>query len=129
MDLTNGIDAAVLDKGRTAEHYDEDGWPTDAAFNLIKHWQYDDPTGWIKFIHSVWHLRDFGFHTEQCITDHWSGHKLQATQVHLSTVGWSGNEAIIRTMQLNSDLWDELWQSSCRGGHHIFEIAWEEIPE
>lgn len=110
-------------------YYDEEGYPTLAALEKIKNWEHTDPAGWFTFIETVWHMCWAGWHTEPCVTDHWTGWKLGGTRYHLSTIGWSGNEMIIQWMQKNESLWDETWQMSERGGHHVFEVALEEIPE
>jgi len=110
-------------------YYDQDGYPTYEACERIATWDYNDRAGWFEFIFTIWHLRSYGWHSEPCVTDHWSGWKLGGNRYHLSTVGWSGNETLIKMMQKNEALWDETWQHSQRGGHHIFEAALEEIPE
>jgi hypothetical protein len=114
---------------RNPLYYDEDGYPTYDACEKIACWDYKDPAGWFEFIFTIWHLRAHGWHSEPCVTDHWSGWKLGGTRYHLSTVGWSGNEMLIKMMQKNEMLWDETWQQSQRGGHHTFEVALEEIPD
>ena len=38
----------------------------------------------------------------------------------LVTGGWSGNEDIIMAMKQNYLLWMFFWQSSTRGGKHVF---------
>lgn len=95
------------------EFLDEDGYPTDEALDKIATWHYDDPKGWFEFIRSLWFYADFGY---------WKEEQTESTQYHISTAGWSGNESIIKAMQLNEILWSFHWQQSRRGGHYIFEV-------
>ena len=44
------------------------------------------------------------------------GHKW----IKFATGGWSGNEEIIGAMRSNYGIWSLLWESSHRGGLHIF---------
>lgn len=85
---------------------DQDGYPTDDELQRVRDWPADDPKGWMKYIRTIWHLADWGFHDKG---DEW----------RVSTGGWSGNEEIIRVMQ-DTDLWFRVWESTRRGGHYIF---------
>jgi len=42
-----------------------------------------------------------------------------------ATLGWSGNEAMIMALNENRLFWAMYWQSSERGGLHIFKIVGE----
>lgn len=100
------------------EYLDGDGYPTDAAFEAIEKWCYNDPHGWFKFIESLWYLRDWGWRCKQFaeLDDN------DRVEYHISTAGWSGNESIIRAMEGNHILWCRHWVQSRRGGHYIFEV-------
>lgn len=43
----------------------------------------------------------------------------------LVTGGWSGNEAVINALRENVVFWASCWQSSERGGRHVFRV---ELP-
>jgi len=104
---------------------DEDGYPTYAALEIIKIWDWNDAKGWFDFIQSIWHLKSWGWN-EYDEPHEWSeSEKYKNVMVHrynISTAGWSGNESIIRAMQSNEMLWDLNWVESRRGGHYIFEL-------
>lgn len=98
---------------------DEDGYPTEAAIEIIENWPYDDIKGWFDFIGSIWHLKDWGW------TEVEEKHDYLDKMVHryyISTAGWSGNESLIRAMENNKFFcWTLTWVQSRRGGHYIFE--------
>jgi len=96
------------------EFLDEDGYPTEKALELIETWNYDDPRGWFVFIESLWYMSDYGWH-KTLDTD-------GKIRYNISTIGWSGNESIIRAMEKNVILWDFHWFQSNRGGHYKFEV-------
>jgi len=99
---------------------DDDGYPTDAALNVIKLWSPDDPKGWFEFIKSIWWSPDWGWGEKE--EDHdWDKGKF-VYRYYLSTGGWSGNESIIRAMEENYIMWTLKWYSSKRGGHYVFEL-------
>mgnify|MGYP003333860707 FL=1 len=98
---------------------DDDGYPTDAALEMIERWHYSDTFGWMEFIKSIWWAADWGW-TEGEEPHEWrEGSKCY--RYHISTGGWSGNESIIRAMQKNDFHWYLIWVQSRRGGHYIFE--------
>lgn len=43
-------------------------------------------------------------------------------RLRVATYGWSGNEDIIASMSKNFLLWSMTWESSHRGGLHIFKL-------
>lgn len=100
-------------------HIDEDGYPTQDALAIVEMWHWSDSKGWFDFINSIWHLKSWGW-----------GEGVEAAEneldtptyvYHISTAGWSGNEAIIRSMERNDFMWHTTWVQSRRGGHYIFE--------
>ena len=97
---------------------DEDGYPTDGALKLIETWHFTYTKEWFEFIESMWHLRLWGWSSEETINDY----NEPITRYRISTAGWSGNESIIEAMQTNHFLWHDTWVQSRRGGHFIFEL-------
>ena len=107
--------AAIFDLIEHNELLDDDGYPTDAALDIIRLWHWSDARGWFKFIESVWST--YGRWTE-C---GWRGSEFD-TAYDVATGGWSGNESIIRAMQDNGMMWTLNWYQSTRGGHYIFVL-------
>lgn len=110
------IDALLKEDG-----LDEDGYPSEAALEIIRIWPCDgDVRKWFEFINSIWHLRSWGWHEGEQLHEYEPGKKVY--RYDISTAGWSGNESIIREMQSNSMMWHLHWVQSRRGGHYIFEL-------
>lgn len=117
--------AAIFDLIEHNEMLDDDGYPTDAALDVIKLWHWDDIVGWFKFIEGLW------WHSKMLWREDDVPHELRifkgyedkmVHRYHISTGGWSGNESIIHAMQDNKNmLWTLTWVQSRRGGHYIFE--------
>ncbi len=101
---------------------DEDGYPTEAALQIIEIWHWRDVPGWFAFIKSMWAYADWGW-SEQDTT--YKDKPIR--EYHISTAGWSGNESIIRAMQKNYMLWHDTWVQSRRGGHYIFKYDTDEV--
>lgn len=91
---------------------DEDGYPTTYTRQLVEQWPYHDPLGWFELIQRVW---CFPERFQRAETD-------THIQYLISTSGWSGNEGLLASMQRNELLWDTVWRTSERGGHHVFEV-------
>ena len=90
---------------------DYDGYPTEAELRKIRKWPYTDFVGLMEFIRSNcwWPNGD-------------SGWKQRGRRYRLATGGWSGNESVIGALSRNP-MFDALcWQSSHRGGLHIYHI-------
>lgn len=121
-------DAGILDeKGKLTPQYhddwlDEDGYPTEAALNVITHWPWNT-SGWFEFIKEIWWMPDWGWREDDVIRDDVTDSEFDKPRhrYYISTGGWSGNESIIRAMTDNWFLWDWHWVQSRRGGHYIFE--------
>ena len=109
--------AFLLEEG---EHLDADGYPSEAALEIIEKWHWDDIPEWFMFIEDIWYLRTWGWATE--LEPHDYLKDKQVRRYHISTAGWSGNESIIKAMQQNFMLWSLTWVQSRRGGHYIFEL-------
>ena len=106
--------AAIFDLIEHNEMLDDDGYPTDAALDVIRLWHWNDIKGWFKFIESIW-SKQYGRWSEYG----WSGSEFE-TAIDVATGGWSGNESIICAMKNNSLMWTLNWYQSTRGGHYIF---------
>lgn len=102
------------------ELIDEDGYPTPSALEIVSTWHWSEPNGYFDFIKSIWWMPDWGW-SEGNETDERDDLKL-VYRYHISTGGWSGNEAIISAMQSNDMMWHLNWVQSRRGGHYIFEL-------
>lgn len=100
---------------------DSDGYPTVEMINYVVNWFGDYEASKIRDllrdIKSIWHFKAFGWYQEV-------EEKPDETlfRYHVSTLGWSGNEALITALQTNSDVWEQIWVQSRRGGHYIFEV-------
>jgi hypothetical protein len=100
--------------------FDEDGYPTDDALFLVEKWHWSEEKGWFDFIKSIWHMVSYSWN-EGYEPNEWKNGEL-SYRYYISTIGWSGNEAIIRAMEKNDMLWFFTWVQSRRGGHYIFEL-------
>jgi len=101
-------------------HHDDDGYPTEAALEIVRIWHWSDSRGWFEFIESIWYMAAWGW-TESEV-DHEYKKDEKVYRYNISTAGWSGNESIIRDMQKNDMMWHLNWVQSRRGGHYIFEL-------
>ena len=108
----------IKDLFDTEDMLDEDGYPTDAAHEIIRLWGHENIPGWFEFINSLWHLRSWGWAEKDEPYEH--DEKRTVHRYYISTAGWSGNEGLIRAMQ-DSFLWRLTWVEARRGGHYIFE--------
>lgn len=90
---------------------DEDGYPTEEELEKIKAWPYTDYGGMLQWINANcwWPGPDNGF-------------KQTGRKFRLATGGWSGNEEVIAAMESNMMFVPLCWQSSHRGGLHIYEV-------
>ena len=111
---------AIFDLMEHNEMQDEDGYPTDAALDVIKLWHWSDPKGWFDFIKSLWSYSDWGWKEGVEPSEFTEGMKVY--RYNISTAGWSGNESIIHAMQKSGMMWFLTWVQSRRGGHYIFEL-------
>jgi hypothetical protein len=109
-----------------SEWLDEDGYPTEEALDKIKTWPYDDVESLFDFIHDIWYYANSGYWREEFVMqDDFNVHlefDRPRKRYYISTIGWSGNESIIRALQENEIIWCMHWVQSRRGGHYIFEL-------
>lgn len=90
---------------------DADGYPEDDDIKAVEAWPYQDCTGLLAFVESIW-WPDGGA---------W-GWTQEDRTYNISTGGWSGNEEIIGALRANYMFWAICWQQSRRGGHYIFVV-------
>lgn len=101
---------------------DDEGYPTQAALDYIKNWglifidgkfitgpcydhtDYDDL---IEYLQSIWYYHD--------------GVVYQDGLLELHTMGWSGNEEVIRELE-KTILWSLRLRATESGGHYYFRI-------
>lgn len=90
---------------------DEMDEPDDADLKRIEEWDYIAQGGLalLEHLRSVW--SDYG-DVRVKDDDSWE----------FVTGGWSGNEAMIGALRQNFMAWSQLWESSHRGGLHIFRL-------
>ena len=101
------------------ELLDDDGYPTDAALEIVRLWHWSDTKGWFEFVKSVWYSPSWGW--SEGLEPHDYLNNPEVYRYHISTGGWSGNESIISAMNENDMIWSLTWVQSRRGGHYIFE--------
>jgi hypothetical protein len=94
--------------------FDDDGYPTDRFLNLIEEWHHTD---------GFYELMEYAMsgHTYPQFRDR-SEQENGDIIWNVSTGGWSGNESIIDALNSNWLFWSMCWESSRRGGHHVFRI-------
>lgn len=105
------------------KYLDEDGYPTEEAIRKIQAWDDNSPSGFVEFfefLKSLWHLKSFGWYSEEFNEGGWKG-----LRYYLSTAGWSGNECLIEAFQRNEWLWYYTWECARKGGHYEFEFYFE----
>ena len=100
---------------------DKDGYPLNIELERIKGWdlQKDGVEGLLDLIEECWWYSEWGF-IKKLGRSHLFKKKIWKVECH--TVGWSGNEDIIRALQETNMFWLLYWVKSERGGHFYFEI-------
>lgn len=113
--------------------FEEEGhYPTEAALDYIKNWcsvwETVDDVPMMRFgayfgdKEKTQELLDF-------ITQLWwygdMGIGVEGDKIELHTLGWSGNEDIVRELK-NSSLWLMHWRKTYAGGHYYFDLGREE---
>lgn len=103
---------------------DDDGYPTDAALELIKRWHWTELPGLMDFIKELWAMRGWGWSevdASELDPEDNDYNKDGGKLYFISTAGWSGNESIISALEQNWMAWSLSWIESRRGGHYIFK--------
>lgn len=88
--------------------FDGNGYPTEETLQAIAQWD-GDWRDWLLFCAKAWH------HTGKTIFG------IDSSWVFI-TGGWSGNEEVIAAMRSSAG-WSLTWQSSHRGGKHVFSVS------
>lgn len=97
----------------------EDEYPTQEELIKIETWDYkDDFEGLGEFVCNLWHFSDWAVYRDWA-KDEYGG---EYRELRLATAGWSGNESIISALHENRMFSMLCWQSSHRGGLHIYRI-------
>lgn len=106
---------------------DEDGYPTEELLEYVRTKDvknHQERIDLLDYVLQFWYHGDYGWDKNFRET-----HKEYANAVgkgitiyHVSTLGWSGNEDLIRALQDNFMFWAFAWYSSRRGGHYKFLI-------
>lgn len=101
----------------TGELLDKDGYPTDEYLKFIRDFKENTMPimDFIKLVCENWHHGDIGYSLYKCKGKH---------KFTLHTLGWSGNEEIIR------EIINNIYLTHCYmkyyqwriGGHYYFEI-------
>ena len=94
-------------------------YPTEEELEKIEKWDYQDLLGLAKFIQSIWWMgEDMATLSEEKINEYGTKYRM----FKLVTGGWSGNEDILCALNKNQFVNMLAWQSSFRGGLHIYHI-------
>lgn len=95
----------------------EPRYPTEEELKRIAEWPMVDYRGLMAFVHELWAFKEFGWTQDGDI-------------YILATGGWSGNESLIGALQDNFLFWTLWWESSTRGGRHVFfPLTFENIDK
>ena len=87
---------------------DENGYPDDDELEKIRNWPPDNNfEGLMDYVKRLWHWPEY-FKQDG------------AKKYTLVTGGWSGNEDLIEALNSNYLFWILWWESSTRGGKHVF---------
>lgn len=123
----------LFPKPSSEEMFENDGhYPTEKSLNYIKNWcsiwdNTDDvpimkfgqyfgnkykTQELLDFLKELWWYSDMGIEIEN-------------NKIELHTLGWSGNEDIVRELK-NSSLWLMHWRKTHTGGHYYFNLERDE---
>lgn len=88
---------------------DANEYPTDDELTRITTWPYTDFMGLMDYVES------------HCWSSYGSFNR-QGREFRLITGGWSGNEEVVRALERNAMFGAVCWQSSHRGGLHVYKV-------
>lgn len=97
---------------------DSEGYPDEKDLELIRKWEESDFMGLLSFLDE---LVTYG---EDCLSYRWKNDNIWGLllEVEFHTLGWSGNEEIIREL-LDKQYWKMFWYYKwITGGHYWFRI-------
>lgn len=92
-------------------------YPTEEELKMIEEWDYKDCDGLAQFVVNLWEYDSVKY--EEWENDEFGD---PYRMLWLATGGWSGNEDIIGALHRNRMFNMLCWQSSHRGGLHIYHI-------
>ena len=101
--------------GAVAKFIDKDGYPTKKALAVVANWPInsrEDCAALLDLVVDIWWGSSRG-------TGLWT---VRGSTTVACTGGWSGNEDLIQAMRRNTLFWTLCWQSSNRGGRHLFKL-------
>lgn len=114
-------DSGIVDDG---ELVDEDGYPTEAGLGRLRAF-HGSPRQLVELLETLWWLPTL------VTVDGWLDADLrESVRVSLVTGGWSGNEELIITLAAPTMFHLRFWESSHRGGRHVYEVPkaeWEAV--
>jgi len=95
-------------------------YPTEEELKKIQEWpcENDGFLSLAEYVCSLWHFSDWAEFRDWKKDDFDTEYR----ELRLATAGWSGNEDIISALYDNTMFRMLCWQSSHRGGLHIFHI-------
>ena len=99
---------------------DQDGYPTEETIKRIENWDWKEDRflGLADLIHQIWHFSGAALFRDWAKDEFGDEYR----ELRLATCGWSGNESIISALDRNRMFNALCWQSSHRGGLHIYHI-------
>lgn len=95
---------------------DEDQYPTEDFLLWVWTAKWEDPHALMECIRNAWWGADMNLF------------RRDGNTYTLITGGWSGNEDIIAALQ-ESMFWTLYWESSHRGGKHVFVVRDIKVAE
>ena len=98
---------------------DSDGYPTELMLEAISKWSLEDD--FIVLMGSLRPYWQYNSFKKKEIFDF----GVKKIEYRLATCGWSGNESIIEALRENPTFWCLFWESSSRGGLHVFHLPVE----
>jgi hypothetical protein len=101
------------------EYFDEDGYPTEHALDMIAKWDWRHTDECFQFVRKMWQWNKMLWIQ---IDDG------ETITYDISTGGWSGNESLVMALRENHVIWMFTWVQSKRGGHYIFELPYKRQP-
>ena len=101
---------------------DEEGYPTEELLQFIR--EYDllnnDVYDLIEVLFSNWYHGSTGYELKGAYTDKLFNKRYRTLELH--TLGWSGNEDMIRALKDNQLFFLMYWRRTDVGGHYYFRI-------
>lgn len=93
-------------------------YPTEEQLKNIEEWDLKESEALGEYVCNLWHFSDWAEFREVKKNEYGRDYR----ELRLATAGWSGNESIISALHKNTMFFMLCWQSSHRGGLHIYHI-------